>query len=445
MQNDNLFHDRYFLERLLGRGNFSEVWLAKDVKTDIQVALKIFAPATGLDDHGINMLSREFAIVVNANHKNLLKPLYYDNCDRKPYLVLPYCKNGSIQRSIGQFTEEQAWRLLYDAASGLAFLHSRNPVIIHQDIKPDNIMIGDDDTFMITDFGVSAHSRSALRKSVSEAFSSAGTVAYMAPERFSKDNTPIMANDIYSLGATVYEMLTGDAPFGGHGGILQKNGADIPEMKGNYSSQLKKTITKCLSEKSWERPTAEMLERYASDALSGKQIKFADEKTFFNKYKYAIAVIAVLLIAGALFGLKLANDRQNEKAEFERIQAITEYNDSITKLIRLNVESADMLLKQGDAHEEYYENSYMESYVKYKEAIEAGNNYKNGKKLENINDIIEKMDYAEKMLNQAYLSFIEKRDFFLQDDPHVAKEFEGRAQRIASTINVNLDNGKENN
>ena len=111
MENNNLFHNRYFLERLLGRGNFSEVWLAKDDKTDIQVALKIYAPATGLDSHGLNVLSREFAIVVNANHKNLLKPLYYDSVDRKPYLVLPYCKNGSIQRFIGQFTEEQAWLL----------------------------------------------------------------------------------------------------------------------------------------------------------------------------------------------------------------------------------------------------------------------------------------------------------------------------------------------
>ena len=77
MENNNLFHDRYFLERLLGRGNFSEVWLAKDIKTDIEVALKIYAPATGLDDHGMNVLSREFAIVVNANQRNLLKPLYY--------------------------------------------------------------------------------------------------------------------------------------------------------------------------------------------------------------------------------------------------------------------------------------------------------------------------------------------------------------------------------
>ena len=118
MDKNNLFHDRYFLERLLGRGNFSEVWLANDIKTDIQVALKIYAPATGLDDHGMNVLSREFAIVVSANQKNLLKPLYYDSYERKPYLVLPYCKNGTIQRLIGKFSEEDAWKLFRDVAAG---------------------------------------------------------------------------------------------------------------------------------------------------------------------------------------------------------------------------------------------------------------------------------------------------------------------------------------
>lgn len=436
MDNNNLFHNRYFLERLLGRGNFSEVWLAKDVKTDIEVALKIFAPATGLDDHGINMLSREFAIVVNANHKNLLKPLYYDNFDRKPYLVLPYCKNGSIQRNIGQFTEEQAWHLLHDAASGLAFLHSRNPVIIHQDIKPDNIMIGDDGSYMITDFGVSAHSRSALRKSVSEAFSSAGTVAYMAPERFSKDNTPIMANDIYSLGATVFEMLTGDAPFGGHGGVLQKNGAEIPEIKGNYSSQLKKTITKCLSPNPWERPTAEILETYASEALSGTQIKFVDEKPFWAKYKYALVAIILLLFVVMAYGIKMANDREKKLFEIERAQLALEYNDSIMQVIKTNLEFADRLMKQGDAHEEYYENAYLDAYQKYQETIEANENFQNGTIYENISSVKEKMIRSENMLKLAYQSFIEKRQLFLHDDPQVAKEFDERAQKIAKVINV---------
>ena len=308
MENNNLFHNRYFLERLLGRGNFSEVWLAKDDKTDIQVALKIYAPATGLDSHGLNVLSREFAIVVNANHKNLLKPLYYDSVDRKPYLVLPYCKNGSIQRFIGQFTEEQAWLLLRDVASGLAYLHSRKPVIIHQDIKPDNIMIDENGTYMITDFGISAHAMSALRKSMSTAFVSAGTTAYMAPERFDKDNTPVRANDIWSLGAMTYEMLTGNVPFSAgnvlEGGILQKQGAEIPLLPEHFSPELQHLLELCLQKEPWERPTAEQVEKYSQIAINGGN-PFPKPSRFGWFYKAIVAVCLISIVGiSAFWGIK---------------------------------------------------------------------------------------------------------------------------------------------
>ena len=314
MENNNLFHDRYFLERLLGRGNFSEVWLAKDIKTDIEVALKIYAPATGLDDHGMNVLSREFAIVVNANQKNLLKPLYYDSFERKPYLVLPYCKKGSILRQVGKFTEEEAWHLLHDVAAGLAYLHSMNPTLIHQDIKPDNIMESDNGLYMITDFGVSAHAKSTLRKSMSSAFSSAGTTAYMAPERYSKDNAPIKANDIWSLGAMTYEMLVGDVPFtspGIEGGILQKNGAEIPDLPANCSPELNKIIHMCLEEQPWERHTAEQIEEYAQIALDGGN-PFPEPDPWYIKYKnYLItgisAVVVLFIFAGIVKYTKKAD------------------------------------------------------------------------------------------------------------------------------------------
>lgn len=306
MENNNLFHDRYFLERLLGRGNFSEVWLAKDIKTDIEVALKIYAPATGLDDHGMNVLSREFAIVVNANQKNLLKPLYYDSFERKPYLVLPYCKKGSILRQVGKFTEEEAWHLLHDVAAGLAYLHSMNPTLIHQDIKPDNIMESDNGLYMITDFGVSAHAKSTLRKSMSSAFSSAGTTAYMAPERYSKDNAPIKANDIWSLGAMTYEMLVGDVPFtspGIEGGILQKNGAEIPDLPATFSPELNKIIHMCLEEQPWERPTAEQIEEYAQIALDGGN-PFPEPDPWYIKYKnYLITGISAVVILFIFAGI----------------------------------------------------------------------------------------------------------------------------------------------
>ena len=436
MEEKKLFHDRYFMERLLGRGNFSEVWLARDTKTDIAVALKIYAPATGLDDNGLNVFAREFALVVNANHKNLLKPLYYDNFERKPYLVLPYCKDGSIMRNVGKFTEEEAWRLIRDVASGLSWLHNMNPPVIHQDIKPDNVMIGENGDFMITDFGVSTHLKSTLRKSMSAAFSSAGTIAYMAPERFGKDNTPIMANDIYSLGATVFEMLTGDTPFGNDGGLVQKKGADVPELKGEYSSQLKKVISKCLRTNAWERPTAEQLEKYAETALKGEVIRFIDEKTFVQKNKYLIILSIIVIMIGCIGSAIFISNQKVQKSEYEKMELQVQRNDSIRQVIAQYCSNVKRLEKKGDNNEEH-EQSYIEAYETISKAIEAHKNLSEDKGNRMKAELTKTKVQIEKKLREAFNDLNEKAKLFEADDPEVYEEFRQRAQKVKSSLCIN--------
>ena len=437
MEEKKLFHDRYFMERLLGRGNFSEVWLARDTKTDIAVALKIYAPATGLDDNGLNVFAREFALVVNANHKNLLKPLYYDNFERKPYLVLPYCKDGSIMRNVGKFTEEEAWRLIRDVASGLSWLHNMNPPVIHQDIKPDNVMIGENGDFMITDFGVSTHLKSTLRKSMSAAFSSAGTIAYMAPERFGKDNTPIMANDIYSLGATVFEMLTGDTPFGNDGGLVQKKGADVPELKGEYSSQLKKVISKCLRTNAWERPTAEQLEKYAETALKGEVIRFIDEKTYVQKNKYLIILSIIVIMIGCIGSAIFISNQKVQKLEYEKMKLQVQRNDSIRQVIAQYCSNVKRLEKKGDNHEKQYEQSYIEAYETISKAIEAHKNLSEDKGNRMKAELTKTKVQIEKKLREAFSDLNEKAKLFEADDPEVYEEFRQRAQKVKSSLCIN--------
>ncbi len=268
-----LFYGKYQKERLLGRGAFSEVWLVTDVKTGVEQALKIYSPLTNTEEGGAEMMKHEFALMANANHQNLQRAVYFDICDGQPFLVLSYCKNGNIKNKIGKFTERDAWKLLRDSASGLAYLHSMIPPVIHQDIKPDNILIADNGSYMLTDFGVSVKAKATMSRMANDGekmLQSAGTLPYMAPERFSKDNRPIMAGDIWSLGATVYEMLSGYLPFCQgelQGGLLQKMGADIPELQGDFSQELKDILSQCLSATPWERPTAEQLVEIATNAL----------------------------------------------------------------------------------------------------------------------------------------------------------------------------------
>ena len=265
-----LFADRYRLLRLLGRGGFSEVWLAFDEKTGLWVAVKVYAPGSGLDEDGVRLFTEELSIVYNLNHSNLLKPHHFDECGGCPYLVLPYCERGSSQRLIGRLTEEEAWRFLHDVSAGLEYLHAKEPPVIHQDIKPDNVLLEASGTFMITDFGISTRARSTLRRSVSHAEHSGGTMEYMGPERFGEKPAPIKASDIWSLGATLFELLTGSVPFVRLGGILQMNGALLPAIEGPWSERLKEVVRACLSKDPWDRPTAHVLREYIESFWRGE-------------------------------------------------------------------------------------------------------------------------------------------------------------------------------
>ena len=275
-----LIAERYKLVSLLGKGGFSEVWLAEDVLANIKVAIKIYAPGVGLDDAGITLFTQEFSLVFDMNHTNLLHPTHFDCWQRMPFLILPYCQNGSAFKFVSpgmQISEEEAWKVLHDVASGLAYLHGKNPPIIHQDIKPDNILISDEGRYMITDFGISARIRSTLNRSSAEM--SGGTLAYMGPERFGQTPLPIMASDIWSLGAMMYEMMTGLPPYGNHGGMLQKNGADIPLIEGEYSQRLKDLVYSCVALNTWDRPTAEQIEKETNAYLLGVSMPESEVKT----------------------------------------------------------------------------------------------------------------------------------------------------------------------
>lgn len=368
-----LIADRYKLITLLGRGGFSEVWLAEDVLANIKIAIKIYAPGVGLDDAGISLFTQEFSLVFDMNHTNLLHPTHFDCWQRMPFLILPYCQNGSAFKYVSSNTpmpEEEAWKVLHDVAAGLAYLHGKIPPIIHQDIKPDNILISDEGRYMITDFGISARIRSTLNRSAAEM--SGGTLAYMGPERFGQNPQPIMASDVWSLGAMMYELMTGNPPYGNHGGMLQKNGADIPLIEGEYSQRLKDLIYRCVALNTWDRPTAEQIERETNAYLLGvttpePEVETPPVTTELNKseelnlprknYKKwgliggisGIVVIACLLLFGSgpepqpvieTEDLSLVQDRiecQNYVAEADRMLGSVEHmmnpidydNDSI--------------------------------------------------------------------------------------------------------------------
>ncbi|MBR2168442.1 MAG: serine/threonine protein kinase [Paludibacteraceae bacterium] len=253
LQPGTIFDSRYELVRLIGRGGFAEVWLVKDSLTGLEEALKIYAPGSGMDEDGLKVFVKELIVAHDLHHPHLLTPNMLGQYERQPYLIMQYCPNGSLNKKVGKCTEEEAWKILEHVASGLAYLHEQG--VVHQDIKPDNILVDTKGNYVITDFGISLRAKTTLRKSM-RAQANSGTMAYMAPERFSAEPHPMSANDIWSLGAMMFEIIEGKVPFEEQGGGKQKSGADIPTMHADVSDNLKQVIRSLLALDPEERPTA---------------------------------------------------------------------------------------------------------------------------------------------------------------------------------------------
>ncbi len=265
---NEVFDHRFVLTKLVGIGAYSEVWLAMNMKVNMPVVLKLYVQSS---EDVIKTIRQWLKTVWDIRHNNILLPLSFNVYDDKPYIVLPYCKNGSISRYVGTFKEEQTWKLLYDTANALALLHNLNPPIFHQRLIPNNIFIADDGDYMISDFGLN-RLYSVLDSACNTKTNDrpCGNCTYKAPELFSAKQIYTSSCDIYSLGIIAYEMLTGEPPFGGHGGLLQLQGEEIPKLENVCSGILRLVIEKCLKTNSQERPTAIQLHNYAKLALSGQ-------------------------------------------------------------------------------------------------------------------------------------------------------------------------------
>jgi len=215
--------------------------MAKDTRANnLLVALKIFSQHSEMDSYGLQNFEREFTTVYNMKHSNLLPPTGYDICEGRPYLVMQYCENGSCSGMAGRMEEEDIIKFLHDVAAGLEYLHDHN--IIHQDIKPDNILVDDNCNFMVTDFGISVNADGDIFNSNGM---SGGTRAYMGPERF--EGITNNASDMWSLGATAVELLTGNPPYGEHGGLLQAEGEPLPQLP-KLQPEVRSMILDCLAQ-----------------------------------------------------------------------------------------------------------------------------------------------------------------------------------------------------
>jgi serine/threonine protein kinase len=204
--------DYRFITRI-GEGGMGEVWLAEDTSLERKVAIKILAPEFTRSSDLIARFKQEAKLQANLIHKNIVTLHTFFEEQGQYFMVMEYARGITIKeliQQIGPIPEDRVIGILNQILDALAYAHDKG--IIHRDIKPSNIMIYPDkgDFVKIMDFGIA---KVLGDKGLTRTGTRMGTLYYMSPEQIRAEKDIDQRTDIYSLGITLFEMLTGKLPF----------------------------------------------------------------------------------------------------------------------------------------------------------------------------------------------------------------------------------------
>lgn len=206
---------RYKIRNIIGSGGMAQVYLATDLILDRDVAVKTLAYNFQDDEDSLRRFKREAMATTELVHPNIVN-IYDVEEDGLPYIVMEYVKGMDLKDYIlknNPIPYKKTVSIMQQILDAVSYAHENN--IIHRDIKPKNILIDENDTIKITDFGIAV---ALSQNSITQTNSLLGSVHYMSPEQ-ARGSMVTKSSDIYSLGIVLYEMLTGDVPFKGESAV----------------------------------------------------------------------------------------------------------------------------------------------------------------------------------------------------------------------------------
>ncbi len=209
-------NDRYQIIRTIGEGGMANVYLAYDTILDRNVAVKILRGDLANDEKFVRRFQREAISASSLNHPNIVEMYDVGEDDGKYFIVMEYLEGQTLKSLIkkrGHLSLAEVIDIMLQLTSGIACAH--DSYIIHRDIKPQNVLILEDGTVKITDFGIAMALNS---NELTQTNSVMGSVHYLPPEQANGSGATIKS-DIYSLGILMYELLTGKLPFKGENAV----------------------------------------------------------------------------------------------------------------------------------------------------------------------------------------------------------------------------------
>jgi len=306
--------NRYTVEEKLGQGSFGAVYKVYDRELEIEKALKIIPEAISNDKEAMISLRKEASIMAKLNHTNIVHIYDFHYSGEIKYIDMEYVEGESLadiktEKPNKKFTEEEVKQYAIQILEGLNYAHKQN--VIHKDIKPQNIMLDKSGKIRIMDFGIAESVQGSMSRL--ENTGSSGTLVYMSPEQIRGKDVGKEA-DIYSLGATLYELLNGNPPFY-KGDITYQIINKQPENIKGITEQMNEIIQKCLKKDMKERYSnceefgkALLNKGIAKDEVIVKENSKTKPKTIINEYAGEM-----IFVKGGTFSMGSNDGEANEK------------------------------------------------------------------------------------------------------------------------------------
>jgi serine/threonine-protein kinase len=300
--------DAYTIERELGGGGMSRVFVASDRALHRRVVIKVLAPEL-VAGVSAERFTREIQLSAALQQANIVPLLAAGQLDGVPFYTMPFVEGLTLRARLsegGALPVTQAISVLRDVARALAYAHERG--VIHRDIKPENILLSGD-TAVVADFGIakalSASRTQAPAETITQLGTSIGTPAYMAPEQAAGDPAADHRADLYAFGMVAYELLAGASPFAGKAphqliaAHMNERPAPLTSVRADCPPVLASLVMRCLEKEPSARPNSAREVLQALDAVQTPQPMNAARSPRSRQAIAAAAVFAVVVLGAA--------------------------------------------------------------------------------------------------------------------------------------------------
>ena len=261
---------RYALKRILGEGGMGVVWHARDEKLEREVALKVLPDRARRDPEAVRDLKRETRRCLELTHPHIVRVYDFVEDRFSAVIAMEYVPGKSLSawkaaRAEGCFDPADLMPLVRQLCSALDYAHTQAQVV-HRDLKPANLLLTAEGMLKVADFGIARSLRETHTRHIHDERGVTGSLGFMGPQQLESKSKPEPADDIYALGATLYDLLTGKPPFFGpdifneirnsaplplaeRRAALQNHGASIPP-------EWQRTIFACMAKRAEDRPNS---------------------------------------------------------------------------------------------------------------------------------------------------------------------------------------------